>query len=568
MYLQKIKENLAIKCRVLTSDFVYPPQIEMGDLSLPTFSLSKKSNNSPVEIASKLLKDLQSDEKLFKLFEKIEVKGPYLNFFLAKDLLANESLADIKTNGVDFGKNDFGDNKKIMFEYSNANTHKEYHVGHLRNLFFGNALTRLFSRSNYEVVSASYINDFGIHVAKAIWGWQHCDAKEKLQAELKTGAPKGYLLGTCYSLASQEVLKDENKKAAVTEIMREIESRQGKQYELWRETRAWSIDYFDKIYQELDINFQHIFYESDFIEEGIGIVEEFLEKGIFRKSEGAIIADLEKFNLGVLPIIRSDQTALYPVADLALARRKFKDYQINESVYVVDVRQGLYFKQLEKIFELSGENLKISHLGYDFVTLKSGMMSSRSGNIITYRELIEEAIKRAIDEIKSRHGEWADDKINKIANSLAKAALRFEMLKVSSDKVIVFDLDEALRFDGYTAAYLQYSGARLASILRKAEDKAKIINNSLLIEDKEKNIILHLQKFPEIILQATSKRDPSLVARYLFELAQLFNDYYHSVPILKAEKELSFARLSLLEAVQQILENGFDILGIQYLEEM
>lgn len=568
MYLQDLKEKLAIKCDVLTSDFVYPPQSELGDLSLATFSLSKKLNSSPVEIANSLLDTVQSDEELSKFFEKIEVKGPYLNFFLAKEHLAKEALADIKKAGSEFGKNEIGKNKRIMFEYSNANTHKEYHVGHLRNLFFGNALVRLFNYNSYEVLPVSYINDFGIHVAKAIWGWQHGEAKEKLQAELKAGAPKGYLLGTCYSLASQEILEDDNKKAAVTEIMKEIESRQGAQYELWQETRAWSIDYFDNIYRELDIDFQHIFYESDFIEEGLKIVAEFLEKGIFKKSEGAIIADLEEFNLGVLPIIRSDQTALYPVADLALARMKFKNYDLNESIYIVDVRQGLYFKQLEKIFELSGENLKISHLGYDFVTLKSGMMASRSGNVITYRELIEKAINRAVTEIKSRHDDWDDSKINKIADSLAKAALKFEMLKVSSDKVIVFDLNEALRFDGYTAAYLQYSGARLASVLRKADDRDKVINASLLIEDKEKSIILNLQKFPEITLQAASKKDPSLIARYLFELAQLFNDYYHSVPILRAEKELSLARLFLLEAVKQVFKNGFNILGIDYLEEM
>lgn len=568
MYLQNIKEKLASKCGVLASDFVYPPQSELGDLSLPTFSLSKKLNSSPVEIANSLLGTVQSDEELSKFFEKTEVKGPYLNFFLAKEHLAKEALADIKKAGSEFGKNEIGKNKRIMFEYSNANTHKEYHVGHLRNLFFGNALVRLFNYNSYEVLPVSYINDFGIHVAKTIWGWQHGEAKEKLQAELKAGAPKGYLLGTCYSLASQEILEDDNKKAAVTEIMKEIESRRGAQYELWQETRAWSIDYFDNIYRELGIDFQHIFYESDFIEEGLKIVAEFLEKGIFKKSEGAIIADLEEFNLGVLPVIRSDGTALYPVADLALARMKFKNYDLNECIYIVDIRQGFYFKQLEKIFELSGENLKISHLGYDFVTLKSGMMSSRSGNVITYRELIEKAINRAVTEIKSRHDDWDDNKINKIADSLAKAALKFEMLKVSSDKVIVFDLNEALRFDGYTAAYLQYSGARLASVLRKADDRDKVIYESLLIEDKEKSIILNLQKFPEITLQAVLKKDPSLIARYLFELAQLFNDYYHSVPILRAEKELSLARLFLLEAVKQVFKNGFNILGIDYLEEM
>jgi len=350
--------------------------------------------------------------------------------------------------------------------------------------------------------------------------------------------------------------------------MKAIESRKGGIYELWQETRAWSIAYFDEIYQRLGIKFEHIFYESEMINEGLKLVDDFLARGIFVKSQGAIIADLEAYDLGVLPIIRSDGTALYPVADLALAKRKFEDYQLNESVYIVDIRQGLYFKQLAQIFALAGEKFKITHLGYDFVTLKSGMMSSRSGNVITYNEILTEALSRAQSAVVSRHEDWSSEKVATVTEELAIAALKFEMLKVSADKVITFDAAEALRFEGFTAAYLQYTGARLASVVRRADIKESATDTALLTHSKESILAVYLERFPEVVIKSGEQRDPSAIARYLFELAQAFNDYYHEVNVLKAEPALIAARVSLLLAVRQVLTNGFELLGFSYLEEM
>lgn len=564
MYLQKVKQDLAKICEVEVLDFVYPPQKNMGDISLPAFSLAKKFKGNAISIATDLAKKINENKDFPFYLEKVLVQGPYLNFFLARDVLAKNSLNEINETKSEFGKSDFGGNKKVMLEYSNVNTHKDYHIGHLRNICLGNSLARVFNHAGYDAISVSYVNDFGIHVAKTLWGWQHESIKKQLNQEKSPG----HLLGVCYALASKELLNNELHKEEVFAIMKSIEKREGDQYSLWQETKSWSVDYFAQIYKELDVKFSHIFYESEFINEGLKIVDEFLQKGIFKNSEGAIIADLEEYDLGVLPIIRSDGTALYPVADLALAREKFVKYDLEESIYIVDVRQGLYFQQLKKIFELSKRDLKISHLGYDFVTLKSGMMSSRSGNIITYQELINEAKNRALIEIKKRHEDWDEEKSNSVAQSLAKSAIKFEMIKVGSDKVIVFDLNEALRFDGYTSAYLQYSGARLASILRKSDYKIISPNTDLLISDKEKDIIIDLQKLSEIILHTANKRDPSLLARYVFELAQSFNDYYHSVPILKADKDLAIARLFLLKSIQEIFKNVFNLLGIDYLEEM
>lgn len=563
MYLFELKEKIASFLGVDPLDFVYPPLPELGDLSLPLFNLAKSQGKNPALLAQEQAEIIANLPESSDLFLSVKAVGPYLNFFLAPASFLERAIIDIKQTGSNFGRSEVGRGQRVMLEYSNANTHKEYHVGHLRNLFYGDAVQRILQFNGYHAIPVSYINDFGIHVAKTLWNWQ------RHPEYAQTAGPKGKLLGDCYSTANQNIGDSQEAKAEVSATMKAIESRQGETYELWQETRKWSIAYFDEIYQRLGIKFEHIFYESEVIADGLKITEELLVRGVLIKSQGAIIADLEAYGLGVLPIIRSDGTALYPVADLALAKLKFVDYKLQESVYVVDIRQGLYFKQLAKIFELAGEKFKISHLGYDFVTLKNGMMSSRSGNVITYDQLFAEALARAQKEVFSRHQDWSEEKIQAVSEKLAIAALKFEMLKVSADKVITFDMNEALRFDGFTAAYLQYTGARLASLVRKSEIiKSGSLDYQLLAHPKELALALCLQRFPEIILKAGEQRDASVIARYLFELAQVFNDYYHEVPVLKAETPLAAARLALLASVRQVLENGFTLLGLSYLEEM
>ena len=299
------------------------------------------------------------------------------------------------------------------------------------------------------------------------------------------------------------------------------------------------------------------------------MVNSLLEKE-FLKSEGAIIADLEKYNLSILPIIRSDGTALYPVADLALAVNKFSLFDLEESIYVVDVRQSLYFKQLFKVLELLGYKQKLVHLPYDFVTLPEGMMSSRSGNIITYQELKNKIKIRLEKETAKRHEDWDEEKVAETAWTLTKAIIKFEMLKTGADKIITFNIEEALKFEGYTACYLEYSYARLKSILRKESNNYFLgkTNLGLLTEIKEKELLIKIARYPEIIIAANDKKNPSELTKYLFELAQLSNDYYHAINILKAEKRIKKARLSLIRAISQTIKNGLNILGIEVLEEM
>jgi arginyl-tRNA synthetase len=251
---------------------------------------------------------------------------------------------------------------------------------------------------------------------------------------------------------------------------------------------------------------------------------------------------------------------------------KFELYDIEESIYVIDVRQSLHFQQLFKILEKIGYKQKLTHLSYDFVKLKSGMMSSRSGNAISFEKAFDSVYQKAKDETAKRRKDWSEKKIEKIAKDIAFSTLKFEMIKVAKDKIITFDVESSLRFDGYTSVYLQYTGARINSLLSKGLNLYSRLffnfNSQYLNKEEEIKLSLILSLYPEKIKQAASEYSPAIVARYLYELASVFNDYYQSVNILKSEEKIKKARIALLLATRQVLKNGFKILGIKYLNKM
>ncbi|MFH1232935.1 MAG: arginine--tRNA ligase [Patescibacteria group bacterium] len=578
--IEKIKQDIAdainkiVKKDIVEAiNLIYPPNQNFGDLSLPCFELAKEFKKTSVEMAE----FLTSKIKLDNIILTTKAIGPYLNFILDKSKLAATIIEEILSTKQFYGLNSFGNKEKVMIEYSNVNTHKEYHVGHLRNICYGDAVAKILLANGYKTTSVSYINDFGIHVAKTIWAYQTFLKEEKSNiiplipfVEEKN---KGYFLGKIYVRACEELEKNKENKTAVDLIMKNIESKQGSDYELWQETRQWSIDGLAKIYGELKIKFDQIFYESEFIDRGLDLVGQLYTKRFLVKSEGAVIADLQKYDLGVMVILRSDGTALYPVADLPLAIEKFKKCKINKSIYVVDTRQSLYFRQLFKILELLGFKQEMKHLSYEFVKLPEGMMSSRTGKVITYEDLYEQALEKVVLEIKKRHEDWNEEKVNNIAKKIVIGALKFEMIKVSADKAITFDIEQALRFDGFTSAYLQYTVARINSIISKSKvESQKSIKSEVVLDNlkdiKEHFLIIKLAKYPEIIKIAGENYDPSEIAKYLFELAQEFNDYYHSVQILKTEEEIMQARLALIMTVRQVVVNGLELLGIEVVEEM
>lgn len=537
-------------------EIVLPPQADLGDLSWPCFAAAKKLGQAPGVLAQDLVAKLSTVDD--SLISGWQASGPYLNINLSVQSLAAEVLKEIEQEKENYGRSNFGQGQRIMIEYSNANTHKEYHIGHLRNLFFGDSVQRILNFIGYQAIPVSYLNDFGIHTAKVLWKLNQSTSDQVVPEN------RGYYLGQLYAKASQELLNDPVGQGLVGAIMKRLEAKQQPEYSLWQETRQWSIDQFNEIYHQLDISFEQTFFESDYLEQGRQLVEKMLADGFLEKSQGAVLANLEADKLGVLLFLRSDGTALYPVADLPLAQDKFAKYQLVESWYVIDERQSLYFQQLAAVLSRLGIKQPIRHLSYSFVKLPTGMMASRQGNVITYEQLKQDLLDKELAEINSRHADWPEEQRQQTAWQVVVGALKFEMIKVGPEKPITFDLNQALSFEGFTAAYIQYVAVRLAAILRQADLDESISLPTELIE--EKALLFTLARFGQIVNQAGQQADPSVLAKYLFELAQQFNDYYQRVRIIGSAEQVF--RLRLVIAIRQVLINGLNLLGIQAPEIM
>ncbi len=549
-----------------------PPDSKLGDFSLPCFLFAKELKKAPGNVALELkdnfiIINIDETNKYHKYFYAIENFGPYLNFFVNKELFIKDILKKIHENKLlKFPKQD----KKIMIEFGQANTHKEFHVGHLRNVCLGDSLVRIYRLLGYYVVSANYPGDIGTHVAKTLWCYLKFHQNDKLPEN------KGKYLGKIYAEATR-LLNDPGNpdyKTEVSEVLQKLENNDPELTKLWKETKKWSMKEMEEIFRELDVKYDVFFFESQVEKEGKKLVNELLKKGIAKEDNGATLIDLSEYKLDIFLLLKSDGTSLYATKDLALAKKKFNEYQIEKSFYVVDVRQSMYFKQLFKTLELMGFKEDVVHVPYDFVTTKNGAMSSREGNIILYEDLRDNVMTLLEKETQKRHSDWSFKKIQENCKKLMIAALKFGMLKFDNTTMIVFDMDEWIKFEGETGPYVEYSYARINSIFKKSEltdeEIKKLIHAdiSLLKENSEFELTKKLSKFPEIISQSADYFKPSIIARYLIELCQKFNEYYHATQILVEDAELKKSRLYLLHCVKEILKQGLNLLGIEEIEEM
>jgi len=538
-----------------------PPKFEDGQYALPMFILSKQLKKKPVELAGEFVSFMNAKES--GQFLEVKNLGPYVNFQLNFKTFIPSTLKSISDKSF-FNKQYFLDKQKTMIEYSQPNTHKELHVGHMRNLCLGNAIVRMLREVGTEVISATYPGDVGTHIAKALWYLK----KNNLEAPDEN---KGAWLGEQYSKANALLqdqlgteLEDKNR-AELTLILKELKAQQGEYFLLWKETRQWSIDLMKSIYQWADVEFDAWFFESDVNKDSLELVEQYLEKGFFKIDQGAVGIDLDEYKLGFFMVRKSDGNGLYSTKDLELARRKFQDYKIERNLYIVDQRQSRHFKQVFKTLELMGFDHadKCEHLAYEFVELANGAISSRKGNIVALEDLIEQ-MQSAIKEkyLHKYQDQWSKDEIESTAKIIANGSIKYGMLKIDSQKKIIFEMDEWLRLDGNSGPYLQYTFARIQSIC----DKAGVIDNSFhefLTTDKEKKLVFKLSQYQCVLQEACLKSAPSLICHYLYELCQEFNSFYADHPIMNQEKNIKHARLSLIRNFSEVLKNALSLLGIE-----
>ncbi len=538
-----------------------PPESHLGDYALPCFRLGK----NPKEAAQDLVLKLTS--RVHPLIREAKAVGAFCNIFLNTPELAHILIPRILDESyfVHAPKT-----QKTMVEFSQPNTHKEFHIGHGRNVCLGDSLGRLMAYEGYPLIRANYLGDEGTHVAKCLW------------QVAKSGEPlpqtrHGSWYGQKYIQAAQffkDLPAGAQEFQELSEILMEIEKKSGPFYDLWLESRQGCLADFDQIYRWLDVTFDEVFFESQVSQESQAIVDEYIDKGLFTLSEGAYGVSLEPWKLGFFMARKSDGTGLYITKDLALARRKFRDFAIAQSIYVVGSEQNFHFKQLFKVLELMGfpEAAQCHHLSYAHVKLPSGKMSSRSGAVVSFAELrgmVEEKLSPYLEKYK---GTWPASQIEETQRHLTVAAIRYGMLATDPQKEIVFDPEAWTNFEGNSGLYLMYVFSRTASILRKAKDLGHVYeeaNIPQLTNPVEHELLSSLGDFSPTVSQAVLQYKPSLLCHYLYDLAKNFNRFYAQASVVNAQtKELASARLALVQGVSLVLGRGLNLLGITPVDHM
>ncbi|NOY99472.1 MAG: arginine--tRNA ligase [Chloroflexi bacterium] len=519
---------------------------------------------------------------------RIEAVKGYLNLYFSTAEFAQRVVATVLEEKADFGRGR-PKSERVMVEYAQPNTHHSFHIGHYRNAILGEVLSRLVEFAGFETIRASYPGDLGLGVITVLWiydkfyrGQEPEGIHERGQWLLKLYVEATDLLTEKENETPEEKAQREAYDAERRELYRRWDAGDPEVRELWRVTREWSLDELRDILRMLDIDIDVWFFESEVDESAKEIVDELIAKGIAddERPEGAVIVKIdeklglkkEKYRTNVL--LRSDGTTLYLTKDLALAKIKFEKYGVDRSIYVVDVRQSLHLQQTFAILKLWGfpQAEKCYHLGYGFVSLPEGAMSARRGRVVLFKDVADEAVRRVLAEIAQKNPDLPEAQRADVARAVGLGALAYAMLSVDNNKDIVFDLDEALGFEGRTGPYIQNAHVRAASILRKSKTESLEVEPATFdyeLTSHEIQLIELLSRFPAAVEQAADEYRPLVMATYAYNLASAFHSFYHAVPVLQAEREnIRDARLQLVAAAKQTLANALALLGITAPEVM
>lgn len=540
----------------------FPENEEFGDYaSNVAMVLAKKRKKKPEELANEIVKKLQKDKNLSKIISKIEVAGPgFINFWLSKDALFSVLEKAIK-EGDRFGTTDILKGKRIMVEFAHPNTHKPFHIGHLRNITIGEAIARFLEAAGAKVIRANYQGDVGLHIAKVIFGIEKVGFKDPRDVRKRVD-----YLGRAYVEGNLAYEQGSKAKREIARINKDLyEGRDKKLLKLYQTTRKWSLDYFDEIYRRVYTKFDRLYFESEVAGPGKAIALEALKKGILERSRGAIIFSGEKKGLHNRVFITNEGLATYEAKDLGLAKLQFSEFKPDVILHVVGPEQKGYFEVLFKALEEIDPGIKGKevHLIYGWVRLKEGKMASRKGEVVLGMWLIDE-VKRKIKETHKT--------AERRAEKIAVAAVKYSFLKPSLVQEIAFDIEESISLEGNSAPYLQYTVARTNSVLAKLKtqnSKLKSLESSVIslkLNEEELKILRSFSQFSGVIVDASKNYSPNLMCNYLYNLAQKYNTFYSKHKIIGSKSE-DF-RIKLTAAVGQVLKNGLTLLGIETPERM
>ncbi|MCX6119254.1 MAG: arginine--tRNA ligase [Proteobacteria bacterium] len=554
-----------------------PPESHLGDYSFPCFRFAKSLKLPPPKIAQILAESLNGNPQ--PLLKHTNHVNAFCNVFLNQLHLAKNCFPKISNKSFFTDPARLSTHRQnVMIEYSQPNTHKEFHVGHMRNVCLGSALVKLYRYFGHQVTAVNYFGDEGAHIAKCLWMLQKTGSKP-LESD-----DKGAWLGTMYAKACIELdrLKDQDLKQAESEIsniLAAIESKQGPTFELWKVTKEWSLKAFKDVYAWVGAEFDRDFYESEVSEQSQEIVNDLLKKGVFKEDQGAVGIDLSDHKLGFMLARKRDGNTLYATKDLVLAKRKFEEFKIDKSIYVVADEQNYHFKQVFKTLEIMGfpQAKDCIHLSYGMVVLPEGKMSSRLGNTIPFMQL-KDAMMKEIAIILAKYVDtWSQTEIDEVCKKLCIGAIKYGMLSADPAREIVFSMKDWLSFEGNTGPYLMYGYTRATSILRKAsEQNLSPLSipelqelSELEIHDAERDVLRYLYDFNQAAFESCQHNRPSHICNHLYYMCKNFSRFYAEVPILKEtdQKTLRF-RLRLVASFAGTLHQGLGLLGITPPERM
>lgn len=555
--IEALAGNAVLSAEDVSNMLEYPPDPAMGDLAMPCFRLSKTLRRSPVQIAAQLAEQVKC-----ACAARIEAVNGYLNFYLSDDVVCDTVVGEILQKGEKYGAPTFGEGKTVVLDYSSPNLAKPFHIGHLGTTVIGHSLRRLHEFAGYHCTGINYVGDWGTQFGKLIVAykkWGDRDAVEQGGVD----ALVDLYVRINNAIADDPALADE----ARAEFLK-MEQGDEENLALWKWLVEKSIKANDEIYRQLGISFDSYKGESAYTDLMPAQVQKLRDMGLLKIDDGASIVDLEAYGMPPCLILKRDGSSLYPTRDIAAAVDRFDMYHYDKSIYVTSAGQSLHFKQWFKVVEMMGYPWadRLVHVPYGTVSINGAKLATRTGNVILLRDLFGAAIEK-VSEIMDEKSPNMPNKAE-VAEAVGVGAIVFYYLSNNRIRDINFIMEDALSFDGNTGPYVQYTYARTCSVLAKSE--GKVTEGGMKVTAPEESALVKtLARFPEEVLSALESYEPSIITRYILDVAADYNRFYHNCPILTAEDEdVIRTRVRLTEAAKTVLGNAFELICLKKLEKI
>ena len=538
-----------------------PPEKEMGDYAFPCFRLAKEMRKAPALIAKDTAEALAGEE----LLESVQAVGPYLNMRVNKAAVV-QIVTEEYTSGSPFGSSDEGKGKTIVLDYSSINVAKPFHVGHLRTTVIGNSLHKIYRYLGYDTVRINYLGDYGTQFGKMVVAYRKWGNKEEIEKKGIRGLLELYV--RFHKEAEADPALDDEARSTFTAL----ENGDQEIRKIWKWFVDISLKEVSKVYELLDVQFESYMGESYFADKTGAVIDELREKGLLQESEGAMIVDLSDCDMPPALVLKKDGSTLYTTRDLAAAIYRKKTYDFAKCLYVTGSEQSLHFAQFFKILEKMGYDWSkdLMHVPFGLISLESGKMSTRNGQVVFLQDLLDEAIEKTRRIIEEKNPNLKN--IDQVATQVGVGAVVFNDLFNSRIKDEVFEWNKVLNFDGETGPYVEYTFARASSILRKAGVStfcAEDMKGECLSDEYAQEVLRIIEQFPEKVKDAAERYEPYVITRYAVALASAFNRFYHENAILSAEDEaVRKARTALTKMMAEVLRSALSLIGVQTPEEM